>query len=455
MSRGAQAICGRFLRLEPRDDARALLAFDLYVARLREGIGAMAASLGGIDALIFTGGVGEHASEVRAAACARLGWIGLTLDDALNAGAAADTEITLPESPVRVLVLHTREELTVARETVRLLSGSSASQESGAGCERRDGSKLLRDNLQAEIDGASLYRALAQIEDGGELATVYIRMAEAEERHAEIWRAKLREAGVTDLPTQPGWRTRTLIALAHRFGPGLILPTIVQQEQADSAKYDLQEEAREVGMGADERSHARLFRAISEYTPGLQGGSIARLEGRHRAGGGNALRAAVLGANDGLVSNASLVMGVAGAELSGQAILITGLAGLMAGSLSMALGEWLSVQSARELFEHQIGIEREELLAAPEEEAEELALIYQAKGLDRSGRELGSGSCKIDKRPWTPWRGRNWASIRRSWADPPGWRRSRRSSSLRWARSSPSCPISSSQGQQRSSSASC
>jgi VIT1/CCC1 family predicted Fe2+/Mn2+ transporter len=245
-------------------------------------------------------------------------------------------------------------------------------------------------NLQAEIDGAALYRTLAEIERGGELSRVYTRMAEAEERHAEIWRAKLREAGMADIPTQPGWRTRLLITLARRFGPGLILPTVVQQEQADSAKYDLQEEAREVGMGADERSHARLFRAISEHTPGLQGGSVARLEGRHRAGGGNALRAAVLGANDGLVSNASLVMGVAGAELAGRSILVTGLAGLMAGSLSMALGEWLSVQSARELFEHQIGIEREELLAAPEEEAEELALIYQAKGLPpEQARELG------------------------------------------------------------------
>ena len=77
------------LAAQATGDARALLAFDLYVARLREGIGAMAASLGGIDALIFTGGVGEHASEVRAAACARLEWIGLALDDGLNAAAAA------------------------------------------------------------------------------------------------------------------------------------------------------------------------------------------------------------------------------------------------------------------------------------------------------------------------------------------------------------------------------
>ncbi|MDQ2653007.1 MAG: VIT1/CCC1 transporter family protein [Chloroflexota bacterium] len=236
-------------------------------------------------------------------------------------------------------------------------------------------------NLQAEIDGAALYRVLAELEAESDLAPVYTRMAETEERHAELWRAKLRELGIANLPAQPGWRTRTLMLLARRFGSGLILPTVIQQEQADSAKYNQQDEARELGLGAEERSHALAFRAIGEYTPGLQGGSIARFEGRHRAGGGNALRAAVLGANDGLVSNASLVMGVAGAELAGRSILVTGLAGLMAGALSMALGEWLSVQSARELFAHQIGIERDELEAWPQEEAEELALIYQAKGL--------------------------------------------------------------------------
>jgi VIT1/CCC1 family predicted Fe2+/Mn2+ transporter len=250
--------------------------------------------------------------------------------------------------------------------------------------------KRLRDNLQGEIDGAALYRALAQIEDENALATVYTHMAEAEERHANIWRAKLREGGVSAVPTQPGWRTRMLIALARRFGPGFILPTVTQREQADSERYRDQPEARGARMAADERSHARLFQAIGQRTAGLSGEAVARLEGRHRAGGGNALRAAVLGANDGLVSNASLVMGVAGAELAGQSILITGLAGLLAGSLSMALGEWLSVQSSRELFEHQIGIERDELLAAPEEEAEELALIYQAKGLSpEQAREIG------------------------------------------------------------------
>jgi acetate kinase len=114
-------------------DERATLAFDLYVARLREGIAAMAAAIGGVDALVFTGGVGEHASEVRAAACAGSGWFGLTLDPEANATAVADTEIAAAESGVRVLVVHTREELMVAREVARVLRADwGATGEGGA-----------------------------------------------------------------------------------------------------------------------------------------------------------------------------------------------------------------------------------------------------------------------------------------------------------------------------------
>ncbi len=121
----------------------------------------------------------------------------------------------------------------------------------------------------------------------------------------------------------------------------------------------------------------------------MEGGLLARLEGRHRAVGGNALRAAVLGANDGLVSVLSLVMGVAGAHSSNKAILVAGLAGTLAGACAMAMGEWLSVQSARELYQNQIAIESKELETLPEEEKQELALIYQAKGLDaESARSL-------------------------------------------------------------------
>ena len=108
------------------------------------------------------------------------------------------------------------------------------------------------------------------------------------------------------------------------------------------------------------------------------------LEGRHRAGSGNTLRAAVLGANDGLVSNLSLVMGVAGAAAAESTLVLTGLAGLVAGACSMAMGEWLSVTSSREMNQKQIATEADELREAPDEEKEELVLIYQAKGLDEA-----------------------------------------------------------------------
>jgi VIT1/CCC1 family predicted Fe2+/Mn2+ transporter len=109
------------------------------------------------------------------------------------------------------------------------------------------------------------------------------------------------------------------------------------------------------------------------------------------------LRAAVLGANDGLVSNLSLVMGVAGAALSGPAILVTGLAGLLAGACSMAMGEWLSVQSTRELYQRQIAIEADEIVAAPEEEQAELALIYEAKGLSPEEANAVAAKLMADK----------------------------------------------------------
>jgi VIT1/CCC1 family predicted Fe2+/Mn2+ transporter len=146
--------------------------------------------------------------------------------------------------------------------------------------------------------------------------------------------------------------------------------------------YDDQPEASGTSLPADERSHAVILDALQkEAKSGVRGSVLAKLEGRHKAVGGNALRAAVLGANDGLVSNTSLVMGVAGASFAASAVLLSGLAGLLAGAISMALGEWLSVQSSRELHQAQIQTEREEIIAMPEAEAEELALIYEAKGM--------------------------------------------------------------------------
>jgi vacuolar iron transporter family protein len=248
-------------------------------------------------------------------------------------------------------------------------------------------------NLQGEVDGAAMYRTLADVEGTPELAEVYRRLAAVEDRHAEVWRAKLRAAGADTPSLHPGLRVRFIGWLARHFGAASVASMVMSGEAVDSAGYDTQPEARAAGMPADERSHARLVRAIASGLPGgMSGEAVARLEVRHRGAGGNTLRAAVLGINDGLVSNLSLVMGVAGATLPQNTVLLTGLAGLLAGAISMALGEWLSVQSARELYERQIALEREELETAPAEEQEELALIYQAKGISAErAQQLAAG----------------------------------------------------------------
>jgi vacuolar iron transporter family protein len=246
-----------------------------------------------------------------------------------------------------------------------------------------------RENLRTERDAIALYEQIAAAEANPDLAAVYRKMADTERRHAAAWEDKLQAAGAPVPDYRPGWRTLTLGALARRFGPAFVLPTMVEVENSASSGYEGQPDAEAAGMQAEERSHARIFRTMAKTTHGLEGGAVARFEGRHRAAGGNALRAGVLGANDGLVSVFSLVMGVAGAGVGTREILLTGFAGLLAGALSMALGEWLSVQSSRELYQHQIAIEKRELSEIPEEEKAELALIYQAKGIaPESARQL-------------------------------------------------------------------
>lgn len=245
-----------------------------------------------------------------------------------------------------------------------------------------------RRNRQDEIDSATVYAAMANAESQSQVAEIYRRLAETERQHADFWADKLRERGAEPEDIVPSRRARVLAWLARRFGPGLVLSSMREGEITGGAGYDSQPETAGTGMAAEERSHDRLLTIIAETPgPGATGGVLAQLEGRHRATSGNALRAAVLGANDGLVSNLSLVMGVAGAALASSTILITGLAGLLAGAGSMAMGEWLSVQSSRELYRRQIGIEAEELAEVPEEEAQELALIYEAKGLSRERAE--------------------------------------------------------------------
>lgn len=236
-------------------------------------------------------------------------------------------------------------------------------------------------NWRAERNAVTLYRDLTTAETEPALADIYRRLADTEQRHVEFWESRLREAGAQIPPFSPDFRTRILGWLARRFGPAFVLPSLAAIERDAGSEYLSQGDAALPEMARAERSHARIFRYMARRLGGMEGRSVAKLEGRHRNAGGNALRAGVLGSNDGLVSNLSLVMGVAGAAMSSGTILVTGLAGLLAGAISMALGEWLSVQSSRELYSRQMDIEKDELAMDPEEEKEELALIYQAKGI--------------------------------------------------------------------------
>lgn len=242
-----------------------------------------------------------------------------------------------------------------------------------------------RANLRSELDGAALYRAIAEAEPDPARRAVLMELSRAETQHARLWRDKLRAAGAPEPRFAPSLRTRLLAALARRFGPRFVMPSLAAAEYADRDKYATQADA--AALSADERGHASVVSALASGgnrpAPSI-GADIARAEPWHRRASGNHLRAAVLGANDGLVSNFCLIIGIAGAGVAPRTVLLSGLAGLTAGACSMALGEWLSVTNASELARTQIAQEAEEIEQTPQAEQHELALIYQAKGLPQA-----------------------------------------------------------------------
>ncbi len=250
-------------------------------------------------------------------------------------------------------------------------------------------------NLREEIDGISLYQMLARATDDPALQKLFKNLEENESKHVDLWVRKLKEAGQEIPDYGPSIRSRILGFVAARFGVASVAAMVAKFENDAFTMYDDQPDAIAEGLSQDERSHARLFQQLAS-SGGANVSNIAALEGRHRSFSGNAIRASVLGANDGLVSNLSLVMGVAGASTNNAVVAIAGLAGLLAGSISMALGEWISVRSSREAYERQISIEADELREFPEEEREELTLIYQSKGLSREEAEIASDRVLAD-----------------------------------------------------------
>lgn len=218
------------------------------------------------------------------------------------------------------------------------------------------------DNWREEQRAAYLYALLAELEAGTPRETLFRELAIESRKQSETWAAAARAAGASVPQSfRLDARTRLVEQLTRWFGPRAMRTALA----------------------------AMKVRGMSVYTqvePGHPAPDASgMLERRHRglSGGGN-LRAAVFGVNDGLVSNASLILGVAGAAPEPKLIVLSGVAGLLAGAFSMASGEYVSVRSQREMYEYQIALEREELAAYPEEEAEELTLIYRARGLQQA-----------------------------------------------------------------------
>jgi VIT1/CCC1 family predicted Fe2+/Mn2+ transporter len=199
---------------------------------------------------------------------------------------------------------------------------------------------------------------------------LFLRLAAAAEQQAATWLAT--SADSADRVFVPTLRARIVARLIRRLGPRSLKPVLAAMKLRGLSVY-----GAPVPAG----------RAVPTPTPPDGTGhvmptSLSEVGARHRSSLGGNLRATVFGMNDGLLSNASLVLGVAGAGAGNSYVLMTGAAGLLAGALSMAAGEYVSVRTQREMYEYQIALEREEVAKYPEEEAEELALIYEARGVN-------------------------------------------------------------------------
>ena len=237
-------------------------------------------------------------------------------------------------------------------------------------------------SVQTEIDAAFLYTKLAEAEDDAVVSKLYRDLAAIEKSHADGMLQSNKAKGIVlTLPTA-SWRAKTLNLVGKIFGYEYVVSSLVETEKVLATKQQKDKRQQNIPLSGHETNHVKILESLIETKSKVSGEKLSKLEGRrHKTVGGNALRAAVLGANDGLVSNMSLVMGVAGATNGEQGVLLAGLAGLLAGALSMSLGEWISVKSSQELYERQMRLEMEEIENNPETELKELQLIYIAKGI--------------------------------------------------------------------------
>jgi VIT1/CCC1 family predicted Fe2+/Mn2+ transporter len=244
------------------------------------------------------------------------------------------------------------------------------------------------DNLKLERDAIFLYDRLAEIERKPARARAFRSIAANERRHAELWAGQLQAAGAVVPPAGgPRPRIRFILLIARIFGTHAVSDLVRALEGDEEAAYAGQDHPEVAALIDDERAHAEIWRKLDAGVEDEE--PDPRRERWNVSGRTGTLRASIFGVSDGLVSNLSLVMGVVGAAADNAFIVLAGIAGLLSGAFSMAAGEWISMQSQREVFERQIALEREELRVMPEEEERELAGLYRRKGIpDADARRL-------------------------------------------------------------------
>ncbi len=250
------------------------------------------------------------------------------------------------------------------------------------------------EQIQTEVDAAYLYSVLAESEKDKAIASIFREMSEIEKSHALAF---LQKMGQSNTMPPPSMRARILKTIGKIFGNDYILGVLMDTEKRIAGSIVNNKKSAGMSPTMIDTAHVSILRNILDGSATTPASSVARFEQRHKSVGGNALRAAVLGGNDGLVSNFSLIMGVAGASGGQKEVLLAGMAGLLAGALSMALGEWISVKSSQELYENQMDLEMEELEANPEGEKRELTLIYVSKGMPRTEAERMANEIMKDK----------------------------------------------------------
>jgi VIT1/CCC1 family predicted Fe2+/Mn2+ transporter len=241
-------------------------------------------------------------------------------------------------------------------------------------------------HLADEADAAYLYRTLAALERDPARADLYARLAGVEDRHVAVWQQLLIDHG-HDVPhLKPTVRARTMALLARRFGPGFLAPMLLEEEGREVKSYLTM--YREAPGGAAGAAALELAKESAQHAESLAALAGTSGEPWHKTGAGGILRNLVYGFNDGLTANFGLVAGMLGAQgsldLPTHAVVVAGLAGMVADALSMGSSGYLAAKSEREVHEHEIAMEREELRLMPELEQEELSLLYQAKGLPAS-----------------------------------------------------------------------